>query len=120
VKREGQLILIVDDEISVRRLVARVLQSRGFSFLEAQNGLEAVQLYGFYRSDIALVITDAQMPVMDGLEAIDRMRELSPGLRVILVSGAPPGPPPPDCALLRKPFTPAQLLAEVDRALAVA
>jgi two-component system cell cycle sensor histidine kinase/response regulator CckA len=114
------MILIVDDESSVRRLVARILQSRGFSFLEAQNGLEAVQLYGSYHSDIALVITDAQMPVMDGLEAIDRMRELSPGLRVILVTGAPPGPMPPDCPLLRKPFTPAQLLAEVERALAVA
>lgn len=114
------MILIVDDDNSVRKLVAHLLQSRGFKFLEAQNGLEAVQLYGSYHSDIALVITDMQMPVMDGLEAIDRMRELSPGLRVILVTGAGPDLTPPDCSLLRKPFTPAQLLAEVERALAAA
>lgn len=112
------MILIVDDDSAIRKLVATLLRSRGFSALEARNGLEAVQLYGSYHADIALVITDAQMPVMDGLEAIDRMRELSPGLRVIMVSGAGPDLAAPACALLRKPFTPAQLLAEVDRALA--
>jgi CheY-like chemotaxis protein len=111
------MVLIVDDDSSIRKLVAALLRSRGLSSLEAQNGLEAVQLYGSYHSDIVLVITDAQMPVMDGIEAIDRMRELSPGLRVILVSGGA-DLAAPDCPLLRKPFTPAQLLAEVDRALA--
>ncbi len=112
------MVLIVDDDSSIRRLVAALLRSRGLSSLEAQNGLEAVQLYGSYHADIALVITDAQMPVMGGIEAIDRMRELSPGVRVILVSGGGPDVAAPGCPLVRKPFTPAQLLAEVDRALA--
>jgi CheY-like chemotaxis protein len=113
------MVLIVDDERVIRTLVARVLAGRGFTPLEARNGLEAVQLYGSYRSDIALVITDIDMPVMDGLEAIDRMRELTPSVPVVVMTGGGGESRPPRCGLLAKPFSPAQLVERVEAALAV-
>jgi CheY-like chemotaxis protein len=119
VKPEANMVLVVDDEGAVRRLVALDSgRERGFSTLEARNGLEAVELFGFYRSGIALVVTDVDMPVMDGLEAIDRMRELSPGVRVVVMTGTGRDLNLPGCHLLRKPFTRAQLSEQVEQALA--
>jgi len=115
---DAKMVLVVDDERVIRGLVVRILAGRGFAPLEARNGLEAVELYGFYRSGIALVVTDLDMPVMDGLEAIDRMRELSPGVRVVVMTGAGRDVNLPGCHLLRKPFTVAQLVELVERALA--
>jgi two-component system cell cycle sensor histidine kinase/response regulator CckA len=113
----GRMILIVDDESAVRTLIARVLEKQGYEPLQARNGLEAVQIYGSYHSGIALVISDVQMPVMDGLEALDRMRELQPGVRAIVMTGAAGDLNLQGCPLLRKPFTAAQLLECVGQAL---
>ena len=117
-KPEAKMVLVVDDERAIRGLVARMLMGLGFTPLEARNGLEAVELYGSYRSGIALVVTDVDMPVMDGLEAIDRMRELSPGVRVLVMTGTGRDLNVPGCQLLRKPFSLAQLSEQVGRALA--
>jgi CheY-like chemotaxis protein len=118
VKPGANLVLVVDDERAIRGLVARALAGRGMAPLEARNGLEAVELFGFHRSGIALVVTDLDMPVMDGLEAIHRMRELSPDVRVVVITGGTTEPSLPGCHLLRKPFTLAQLMDHVERALA--
>jgi hypothetical protein len=118
VKPEAQLALVVDDERAVRTLVARALARLGFTPLEARNGLEALALYVSYRSGIALVVTDVDMPVMNGLEAIDRMRELCPGVRVLVMTGTERDLNLPGCQLLRKPFTMAQLGELVNRTLA--
>ena len=64
------------------------------------------------------MVTDVDMPVMDGVEAIDRMRELSPDMRVVVMTGAARDLDVPGCRLLRKPFTAAQLVEQVERALA--
>ncbi len=117
-KPRAKIVLVVDDESAIRQLVARTLLVRGFAVLEARNGLEAVELYASYHSDIALVVTDLDMPVMDGLEAIDRMRELSPTVRVVVMTGVGRDANLTGCHLLPKPFTLAQLLERVDRALA--
>jgi CheY-like chemotaxis protein len=118
VKPNGKFVLVVDDERMIRTLVAKVLAARGFKPLEARNGLEAVQLYGSYRPDVALVVTDINMPVMNGLEAIDRIRELSPGMPIVVMTGGVSQVTHPRCCLLPKPFTPAQLLSRVEEALA--
>ncbi len=117
-KPEANMVLVVDDESAIRALVAHMLARQGFVPLEARNGLEAVELYGSYRSRIRLVVTDVDLPVMDGLEAIDRMRELSPHVRVVVMTGAGRELKLPDCHLLRKPFTIAQLLEKVNSAMA--
>ena len=117
-KPAANMVLVVDDERAIRGLVARMLMGLGFTILEARNGLEAVELYGSYRSGIALVVTDIDMPVMDGLEAIDRMRELSPDVRVLVMTGTGRDLNISGCQLLRKPFTLRQLSELVGRTLA--
>jgi CheY-like chemotaxis protein len=112
------MVLVVDDESAIRQLVARVLAGRGFSPLEARNGLEAVELYASYRSGIDLVVTDVDMPVMDGVEEIDRIRELCPDVRIVVMTGLARDLGISGCQLLHKPFTLAQLMEQVQRALA--
>jgi two-component system, cell cycle sensor histidine kinase and response regulator CckA len=112
------MVLVVDDDSGVRRLVAHVLAGRGFAPLEARNGLEALELYGSYRSGVALVVTDIDMPVMDGMETISRLRELAPDVRVLVMTGVSRDVTAPGCLLLPKPFTPAQLMDHVERAMA--
>ena len=109
----GQLVLIAEDDVSVRRVVATILRFNGFEILEARNGLEAVQLYASYAADVALVITDLDMPVMDGREAIHRMRVVNSGVRVLVITGGSFAERPNDCYLLPKPFTPHQLIEAV-------
>jgi two-component system cell cycle sensor histidine kinase/response regulator CckA len=109
----GQLVLIAEDDVSVRRVVATILRFNGFEILEARNGLEAVQLYASYAGDIAVVITDLDMPVMDGREAIHRMRVVNSGVRVLVITGGSLAERPNNCCLLPKPFTPHQLMEAV-------
>ena len=64
--------LVVDDSMSIRRLVGKTLQGAGFEVLEAANGQEGLdRLKG---RQVSLVITDLNMPVMDGLDFIRALR----------------------------------------------
>lgn len=105
----------MDDESGIRKLVAALLAGQGFKALEAANGLEALHLYGSYWSELCLVITDVQMPVMDGIEAVSRMRAISPDVPVILMTAAAAelGQKLAGWEPLHKPFKPAELLARV-------
>jgi len=62
----GELILLVDDEASIRDVALRVLESNGYKVLTATNGKDALSLYNEHHSQLALVITDMLMPAMDG------------------------------------------------------
>ncbi len=70
----SKVAMVVDDSISIRKLVGRTLKAVGFDILEAANGKEAIDQLGGI--SVQLVITDLNMPVMDGLELIRAMREL--------------------------------------------
>lgn len=83
-------ILLADDEPSLRRSVPLILQALGFDVLLAEDGGEAVNLFREHSGHLAATILDLTMPVMNGVEAFRRIRQLDPHAVVILASGRPP------------------------------
>lgn len=77
-------ILVVDDEESIRFLYKEELEEEGFVVEVAQNGKEALEKLSLFRPDI--ITLDVKMPVMDGIEALKRIRELERQLPIILCS----------------------------------
>jgi nitrogen-specific signal transduction histidine kinase len=83
----GELILVVDDEASVRLITQQTLEAFGYRVLLAMEGTEAVAIYAMRKAEIAAVLTDMTMPVMDGLATIQVLRKLNPAVRIIAASG---------------------------------
>jgi len=83
----GELVLVVDDEESIRRITRQTLEAFGYRTLLAANGEEAVFLYMARRDEVAVVLTDMMMPVMDGAVTIARLKEINPEVRIIASSG---------------------------------
>jgi PAS domain S-box-containing protein len=81
-----QRILIVDDEEHIRDLTRKTLERYGYRTLTARHGAEAVALYAQHR-DVALVLTDSAMPIMDGFATITALKGMNPMLRTIVASG---------------------------------
>jgi len=113
-------VLLVDDEAMIRDIGRAVLDRAGFRVLTADDGVEAVDVFGRERDRIALVILDVTMPRMSGRDAFRHLVELDPGARVLFSTGYSAG----DIAeldgsvgLLGKPYRPHELLAAVRAAL---
>jgi CheY-like chemotaxis protein len=83
----GELILVADDEASIRQITGQTLQAFGYRVLLASDGADALALFASRRDEVALVITDLMMPVMDGVATIHALRRLKPDIRVIAASG---------------------------------
>jgi PAS domain S-box-containing protein len=83
---DGELILVVDDEDHIRTLTQKTLERYGYQVVLARHGAEAVALYA-QRRDIALVMTDLAMPVMDGVATVAALRAINPRLRILATSG---------------------------------
>jgi len=77
-------ILIVDDAEFLRVRISRLLSTNGYEILEAQNGLQAVEIYKWSQPDVVLM--DVTMPEMDGLTALKEIRRFDPQARVIMVT----------------------------------
>ena len=112
-------ILLVEDEEGLRALNARGLVSRGYTVLEASNGVEAMELIDKQGGRIDLVVSDVVMPEMDGPTLLREMRRTNPDLKMIFVSGYAEEafqknlPPDGKFTFLPKPFTLKQLVATV-------
>jgi two-component system cell cycle sensor histidine kinase/response regulator CckA len=112
-------ILLVEDEEGLRALNARGLASRGYTVIEAGNGLEAIEALERNGGHVDLVVSDVMMPEMDGPTLFKELRKRRPGIKVIFVSGYAedafqknlPGADQFD--FLPKPFTLKQLVAQV-------
>jgi PAS domain S-box-containing protein len=90
IKDSAQLsgtILVVDDEEIVRKYTAAVITRLGFKAITAANGDEAVQVFRKQPDEIACVILDLTMPIMDGLTTFRELKRIKPDLKVILLSG---------------------------------
>jgi PAS domain S-box-containing protein len=83
----GELILLVDDELSILNVTQKILELFGYSVLTAANGEEAAALYTRQQNEIAVVLTDISMPVMDGPALIIALKTINPHVRIIASSG---------------------------------
>jgi two-component system, cell cycle sensor histidine kinase and response regulator CckA len=117
-------ILLVEDEDGLRTLNARGLMSRGYTVLEAANGVEAMALLEKIGGAVDLVVSDVVMPEMDGPTLLKEMRKRNPELKIIFVSGYAEDafqkhlPEHGQFAFLPKPFTLKQLVAAVKETMA--
>lgn len=83
-----QMILIADDSEVVRTYISRMLIADGFEVISAEDGKKALEIFVERSAEIKLVITDLQMPEMDGLILCQRIRTISPNMSVLLLSGS--------------------------------
>ncbi len=85
----GELIMIVDDEPAIREIAQATLERFGYRAMSAANGAEAITLFAANRAEIAVVLTDMAMPVMDGPATIIALKSIDPSVRIIGSSGLP-------------------------------
>jgi two-component system cell cycle sensor histidine kinase/response regulator CckA len=117
-------ILLVEDEEGLRALNARGLASRGYTVLEAGNGVEAIDVLEGRAGQVDLVVSDVVMPEMDGPTLLKELRQRNPDLKIIFVSGYAEDafeknlPERGQFAFLAKPFTLKQLVAAVKETMA--
>ncbi|HWL04722.1 MAG TPA: response regulator [Xanthobacteraceae bacterium] len=116
-------ILLVEDEEGLRALNARGLASRGYTVLQASNGVEAIEMLESHGGAVDLVVSDVVMPEMDGPTLLKELRSQDPDIRIIFVSGYAEDafkknlPENGQFAFLPKPFTLKQLIAAVKETL---
>lgn len=83
----GGIVLLVEDEEMLRKMTEMALVKAGFTVLQAQDGLEAVEIFRQHKDEISCLFCDQLMPRMDGWETIAALRSLRHDLPVILASG---------------------------------
>jgi two-component system cell cycle sensor histidine kinase/response regulator CckA len=120
----GELILVVDDESSVRDLLNTVLLNHGYQVVVARDGVEGLTLFSAQADRIALVLTDLHMPNSSGQSFTDLIRAIRPNTKILFMSGmeSPESGPEPSPVrsgdpFLLKPFKPAALLEKIHRLL---
>ena len=85
---QGITILLIDDEEMVINISEMMLKKLGYKVLKAHSGYEGLQLFEENKFMIDLIISDLEMPKMNGEEVMDRLREIDPQIKVMLSSGA--------------------------------
>jgi two-component system, response regulator, stage 0 sporulation protein F len=113
-------ILVVDDEMGIRSLLSELLESEGFEVRAAKDGQESLD--EMEREDFDLVITDIQMPRLDGLAMLDAMKRAGRKEKIIIMTGSalamdlPNEEMPMVVSRLQKPFRMSNLLDVVSAA----
>jgi signal transduction histidine kinase len=115
-------ILVVDDEMVVRRTAKAALEKNGYTVFVAENGLEAVEVFSRENGRVAAIVLDMTMPVMNGQDALKRIREIRPDVPVIASSGYSEGTVRQEfgdeiSGFLEKPYTVERLNEVVSRVL---
>ena len=122
--RKQARVLVVDDEPSVRAIAREALTRAGFNVFVAEDGAGAVERLKDEEHSIDAVLMDMTMPGMTGVEAMRAMRQLVPGLPVVLTSGYSEQEAQERCAgdtftaFIQKPFAPSALVAKINEAVA--
>lgn len=123
-RAHGELILLVDDEASVRNMLSTVLLNHGYEVVTARDGVEAINYFRANLRKIDLVITDVNMPKSSGRIFAEFVRPLRPEMPILFMSGLESNGSGRDPSLktskdpfLLKPFKPASLLNTVHKLL---
>jgi two-component system cell cycle sensor histidine kinase/response regulator CckA len=115
---EGRLVLLADDEGSLRRSIARLLEDAGYRIIPARDGLEAIEAVRTRGDEIAIALLDAVMPHAGGLAAALAIRGAGHAIPIVIMTGYPTDEIAGEgVVVLRKPFEPATLLRMLERAL---
>ena len=88
VSAQEKTILLIDDEETVINISEMMLIRLGYRVLKAQSGYEGLKLFEENKSAIDLIISDFEMPKMNGKEVMDKLRKIDPQIKVMLSSGA--------------------------------
>ncbi len=83
----GELILVVDDEEPLRELTQMILERHGYRVITAENGADGLTVFAAPRDEIAVVVSDHRMPVMDGSTMFRAIHQIKPGMRAVTASG---------------------------------
>jgi two-component system, cell cycle sensor histidine kinase and response regulator CckA len=119
----SETILVAEDERAVRSMLAEMLADEGFTVLEAEDGVAALEVARRHTGPIHLLLTDATMPRMGGRELAERLVAQRPDTRVVIVSGytvealLSAGAIDRSWTVLAKPFAPGVLVDTVRAAL---
>ena len=117
VRGEG-IVLLAEDDRSVRRLVVTELTRRGFTVIEAEDGMAALELFRREHERVDVLVTDVVMPRMNGADLAKQAERVHPGVKILFISGHPEragaGLDPTGVTnLLMKPFTADTLAARI-------
>ena len=110
-------ILVVDDEEAFRTTIAKLLRRAGHTVVTASNAVEGVALYRSSPGLFHIVLTDLQMPTMDGQQLVELVREANNRAKIICMSGGIAKRIPANTEFLQKPFLAKALCACVDKLL---
>lgn len=114
-------ILLVDDAAFMRMRCAKLLAENGHETVEAENGADAIEKYQTHKPD--LVLMDITMPVMDGIKATQKLKEMDPNAKIVMVSALGQQTMVMEAIksgaldFIVKPFQPEKILSTVKRVL---
>jgi CheY-like chemotaxis protein len=116
-------VLLVDDEERQLDLIQGLLKKIGYRVLTAKDGIEAVEIHGRHKDEIAVVVLDLGLPKLGGWEAFLRMKQAQPGVRTIVTSGYIKADLRSEmiregvAAIIHKPYMPDDLAAKIGAAI---
>ena len=119
----AELILVIDDEASVRSMTAQTLVAFGYRVVCAENGVDGIAKYSQSPQEFAAVLTDMMMPMMDGAATIRALTRINPEVKIIAVSGLSARAPEAEIAsgavkyFLAKPYTAGTMLKTLSKLL---
>ncbi len=84
-------IMVVDDEADIRNIIKMHLEEKGYNFLEAEDGEQAIKLLktGDNLVNCGLILLDIRMPKVNGIECIEYFRDQAPGIPIVVITGYP-------------------------------
>lgn len=113
----GKTVLLVEDQLAVRKALVAQLEHSAFEVLQCDNGTEATEIFQANSAAIDVVLIDVDLPGIDGMQCRDRIKEISPDASIVLMSGSPHHQVSGDSTFLRKPFGDIELTATLKQAM---